>query len=104
MVTGFLVVVVAVMGELSGVQAQYTTNLTTDEWAYVTDVGCRVAEVLDTTTLSSLGSGGSKWRGTAFDENVGKLYGAPHIADTVLIIDPVTNTTDDHPCRLGIER
>jgi hypothetical protein len=97
MTTGFLVVAaMASMGEFSGVNGQtlYTSNFTTDELAYATAVGCRVATVLDTTILSSLGTSASKWAGITYADNVGKLFAAPLNANAVLIIDPVANTTN----------
>jgi hypothetical protein len=73
-----IIAAAAAMGEFSGVQAQFTTNLTADELAYATAVGV-VAQVLDTTTLASLGPPvGGKWIGIAMADNVGKLFAAPH--------------------------
>jgi hypothetical protein len=90
MTTFVLVVTVAFSSE---VRAQFTTNLTADEWAYVTAVG-GVRDVVDTTTLGGLGSSTTKWWDFAYAANVGKVYSAPRNADAVLIIDPLTNTPD----------
>jgi hypothetical protein len=87
----FLLVVTAAF---SGAHAQFTTNFTADELAYVTAVGAGVREVMDSTTLSGLGSGSNKWWGITFADNVGKLYAAPRNAEAVLIIDPLNNNTD----------
>jgi hypothetical protein len=48
---------------------------------------------LDQTTLGGLTSGGFKWAGGVLAPN-GKIYCAPLATDSVLIIDPSTNTLD----------
>lgn len=86
--TDLLVAAVAAMG----VHGQYTTNLTADEWSYAAAVGVRVVPVMDTTVLVDERSGA--WEGSAFADNVGKVFAAPYSSDAVLIFDPVTNATD----------
>jgi hypothetical protein len=86
----------------SGVHAQYTTNLTTDEWAYCAAVGASVRAVVDTNTITVARPRTNNWINLVFADNAGKLYGTPFYADTVLIIDPVTNTTDSTTLAVGL--
>lgn len=74
-----LLVVIAMAKALSGVHAEFTTNLTADEWAYTTAVRAGMTPVMDTAALNGLGSGGNKWEGIALAANVGKLYAAPFL-------------------------
>eukprot|EP00035_Acanthoeca_spectabilis_P029651 m.475115 g.475115 ORF g.475115 m.475115 type:complete len:355 (-) comp37703_c0_seq1:76-1140(-) len=50
----------------------------------------------DHTTIGGFDSG-TKWRGTAFAPPVNLVFAAPHANDSVLIIDPRTNTTRTLP-------
>ena len=64
-----------------------------------------LTETADNTTMAGLGDASSssycdgdaddKWRSIAFVPSVEKLFAAPYDADSVLIIDPATNATDD---------
>ena len=50
-----LLVVIAMAKALSGVHAEFTTNLTADEWAYTTAVRAGMTPVMDTAALNGLG-------------------------------------------------
>lgn len=91
--------VVTLVRTMGGGLAQFLTDIPTDELMYAFSVGADVREVWDNSTLDDLGTpagrtGSSKWSDIAFAPNVNKLFSSPMNAQTVLIVDPLTNTTD----------
>ena len=89
-----LVIIAQLLQQLVVVWSQQSCNFTAEEHSYTAAALGAVHDVVDSTTLGGVRADNFNWAGMAFAPTTGMLYCAPYCAASVLVINPLANTTD----------